>query len=112
MALLGRFLFETHDAVRLRKQHYDTSYLEIFSDIPYMEDGDDGHLFDIYRPKGAAADIPVIVNIHGGGTVPVFDTFRNFDNGAGKELYGRFAPFLVPVALFRLAASRGVLPQG
>ena len=25
----------------------------------------------------------------GGGTVPVFDTFRNFDNGAGKELYGR-----------------------
>lgn len=24
----------------------------------------------------------------------------------------RFAPFLVPAALFRLAASRGVLPQG
>ena len=34
MALLGRFLFETHDAVRLRKQHYDTSDLEILSDIP------------------------------------------------------------------------------
>lgn len=67
MALLGRFLFETHDAVRLRKQRYDTSDLEIVSDIPYMDDGDEGHLLDIYRPKGASADIPVIVNIHGGG---------------------------------------------
>ena len=46
MAMLGRFLFETHDAVRLRKQHYDTSDLEILSDIPYMDDGDAGHLFD------------------------------------------------------------------
>ena len=34
----------------------------------------------------------------GSGTVPVFDTFRNFDNGAGKELNGRLAPFLVPAA--------------
>ena len=53
MALLGRFLFETHDAVRLRKQHYDTSDLEILSDIPYLDDGDAGHLFDIYRTKEA-----------------------------------------------------------
>ena len=67
MALLGRFLFETNDAMRLRKQNYDKSDLDIISDIPYMTDGDEGHLFDIYRPKGAPADIPVIVNIHGGG---------------------------------------------
>ncbi|MBR1699987.1 MAG: alpha/beta hydrolase fold domain-containing protein [Bacteroidales bacterium] len=53
MALLGRFLFETHDAVRLRMQQDDTSDLEIALDIPYMDDGDAGHLFDIYRPKGA-----------------------------------------------------------
>jgi len=50
MALLGRFLFETHDAVRLRKQHYGTSDLEILSDIPYMDDGDAGHLFSVQYP--------------------------------------------------------------
>ena len=80
MALLGRFLFETHDAVRLRKQHYDTSDLEILSVIPYMEDGDEGHLFDIYRPKGAAADIPVIVNIHGGGLFASYKTVNAWFN--------------------------------
>ena len=80
MALLGRFLFETHDAVRLRMQQDDTSDLEIALDIPYMDDGDAGHLFDIYRPKGAAADIPVIVNIHGGGLFASYKTVNALFN--------------------------------
>lgn len=80
MALLGRFLFETNDAMRLRKQRYDTSDLEIFSDIPYMEDGDEGHLFDVYRPKGAPADVPVIVNIHGGGLFASYKAVNTWFN--------------------------------
>ena len=32
----------------------------------------------------------------GGGPVPVFGSLGNLNNGPGNELYGGFAPFLIP----------------
>ena len=66
-ALLWRTIFETNDARRLAKQAQDTSDLSIERDIAYIDDGDRGHLFDVYRLPDAPADAPVVVNIHGGG---------------------------------------------
>ena len=43
--------------------------VEVFQDIPYLDDGKDCHEMDIYRPKQAANPLPVIVNFHGGGMV-------------------------------------------
>ena len=80
MAHIGRFLFETHDALRMRKQKYDTSDLSILTDIPYIADGTPEHLLDIYRPKDAPADLPVIVNIHGGGLFASYKTVNTWFN--------------------------------
>ena len=80
MALLGRFLFETHDARRMSKHTYNTSDLTILSDIPYIADGTPEHLLDIYRPKDAPADLPVIVNIHGGGLFASYKTVNTWFN--------------------------------
>ncbi|MBQ7345532.1 MAG: alpha/beta hydrolase [Oscillospiraceae bacterium] len=41
--------------------------VEVFSDIPYIEDGQECHKLDVYRPKGAVEKLPVIVDLHGGG---------------------------------------------
>lgn len=38
-----------------------------FYDIPYIWDGDAAHTLDISYPRDAAAPLPVIVDIHGGG---------------------------------------------
>lgn len=43
--------------------------VEIFTDIPYIEDGKRCHLMDIYRPGNTSGPLPVIVNLHGGGMV-------------------------------------------
>lgn len=43
--------------------------VEIFRDIPYMDDGGVSHRMDVYRPKDFAGSMPVIVNLHGGGLV-------------------------------------------
>ena len=65
--LLWRKLFESGDAKRLAKQIQDLSDLEIQRDIAYLPDGEQGHLLDIYRSKGASPDAPLVINIHGGG---------------------------------------------
>lgn len=65
--LLWRKLFESGDAKRLAKQIQDLSDLEIQRDIAYLPDGEQGHLLDIYRSKGASSDAPLVINIHGGG---------------------------------------------
>ena len=39
----------------------------IEKDIPYLPDGDRGHLLDIYRLPDADESAPVMINIHGGG---------------------------------------------
>ncbi len=41
--------------------------VEVFEDIPYLNSGLGCHKLDIYRPKDCGEELPVIVNIHGGG---------------------------------------------
>ena len=65
--LIWRYLFESGDAKRLAKQVQDLSDLQIVRDLPYIDDGEQGHLFDLYELPGLPADAPVLVNIHGGG---------------------------------------------
>ncbi len=36
-------------------------------DIPYIDDGNRGHLLDVYYPEGATERLPVIIDLHGGG---------------------------------------------
>lgn len=39
------------------------------SDIAYINDGNIGHLLDVYYPENADVKLPVIIDIHGGGFV-------------------------------------------
>ena len=65
--LIWRTLFETGDRKRLAKQIQDLSDLERILDLPYRDDGEQGHLFDVYQLPGLPEDAPVMINIHGGG---------------------------------------------
>ncbi|MBO6159810.1 MAG: alpha/beta hydrolase [Firmicutes bacterium] len=64
---LWRQVFESGDEKRLAGQIQDLSDLVIHKDIPYLPDGDRGHLLDIYERPELSEDAPVMVNIHGGG---------------------------------------------
>lgn len=44
-----------------------TPGIEQIVDIPYIDDGEKGHLLDIYYPEGTKTPLPVIIDIHGGG---------------------------------------------
>ncbi len=37
------------------------------NNLPYIKDGSVYHLLDVYYPEGAAAPLPVIIDVHGGG---------------------------------------------
>lgn len=65
--LLWRHLFESGDRKRLAAQVQDLSDLHIIRDMPYLNDGEQGHLFDIYELPGLPEDAAVLINIHGGG---------------------------------------------
>lgn len=65
--LLWRHIFESGDAKRLAKQVQDLSDLHIVRDLPYLNDGEQGHLFDLYELPDLPDDAPVLINIHGGG---------------------------------------------
>lgn len=67
MVLLWRKIFESGDARRIARQKQDLSDLIIQKDIPYLTDGDQGHLLDIYSLLSADETAPVMINIHGGG---------------------------------------------
>ena len=67
MTRVWRYIFESGDAKRIAKQHPDISMLKIIKDIPYIDDGEVGHLLDIYRRKDGDPSDPVMINIHGGG---------------------------------------------
>ena len=73
MARLGRWVFEWHDARRMRSLTDDTSDLIVCSDIPYIADGMPEHMLDICRPGNATDELPLIVNIHGGGLFASFN---------------------------------------
>ena len=98
MALLGRFLFETNDALRMRRHKYDTSDLSVEADIPYIADGTPEHLLDIYRPKDAPANLPVIVNVHGGG---LFASFKEVNTWFNHE-WARMGYVVVSVSYRRI----------
>lgn len=65
--LLWRHIFESGDRRRLAKQTQDLSDLRITRDLPYIDDGERGHLFDLYALPDLPDDAPVLINIHGGG---------------------------------------------
>ena len=65
--LIWRHIFESGDEKRLALQLQDTGDLRIIRDLAYINDGDPGHLFDIYELPGLPDDAPVMINIHGGG---------------------------------------------
>lgn len=65
--LIWWYIFESGDAKRLATQVQDLSDLQITRDIPYIDDGEQGHLFDIYQKPGLDETAPVLINIHGGG---------------------------------------------
>ena len=65
--LFWRYVFESGDAKRLKKQVQDLSDLRITRDLPYIDDGEQGHLFDLYELPELPAEAPVLINIHGGG---------------------------------------------
>lgn len=67
MCKVWRYIFESGDKKRIAKQHPDISDLEIIKDIAYIDDGDQGHLFDIYRRIDGKKSDPVMINIHDGG---------------------------------------------
>lgn len=50
----------------LSQQTLPTGITEI-TDIPYINDGNKGHLLDIYYPENTIEKLPLIINIHGGG---------------------------------------------
>ena len=65
--LFWRKVFESGDAKRIAAQKQDISDLVIQKDIPYLDDRDRGHLFDLYRLPDTDETAPVMINIHGGG---------------------------------------------
>ncbi len=71
--LIWRKIFESGDEKRIGRQKTecpefaDLSDLRIEKDYAYIDDGNQGHLFDIYSLKGCPEDAPVLINIHGGG---------------------------------------------
>lgn len=57
---------EKSDAIRIASQTEPEGLVKIL-DIPYIDDGEKGHLLDIYYPEGTTEKLPVIIDIHGGG---------------------------------------------
>ena len=51
-----------HPHARPSKHH-----VEVIRDLPYLEDGSDDHLLDIYRPTFSKPPWPVVFYVHGGG---------------------------------------------
>lgn len=71
---------EEHDGKRLAVQRDDAEDLCRICDIPYAEDGQRGHLLDIYYPKNAAGPLPVVIDIHGGGLFYAYKELNRYSN--------------------------------
>lgn len=41
--------------------------VEVLRDIPYLDDGHDAHLLDVYRPIERSGPLPAVLYVHGGG---------------------------------------------
>lgn len=55
-----------YDTKRLSEQEM-TEGVSVTKDIPYIENADAYRRLDIYAPEGNTKDLPVIIDIHGGG---------------------------------------------
>lgn len=55
-----------YDTKRLSEQEM-TEGVSVIKDIPYIENADVYRRLDIYAPEGNTKDLPVIIDIHGGG---------------------------------------------
>ena len=95
---IWRWLFETGDERRLAKLTQDLSDLEIQRDIPYLPDGDRGHLLDLYRLPGLSADAPVMINIHGGG---LFASYKEVNANFNYE-WARLGYYTVSISYRRI----------
>lgn len=45
------------------------SYTDIVSDVPYINDGNEDHMLDLYGTSDVTENTPVVVEIHGGGFI-------------------------------------------
>jgi len=61
-------VWESADRHSLAQQSLPEGIAEI-ADIPYISDGNSGHLLDVYYPENTNGKLPVIINLHGGGFV-------------------------------------------
>ena len=83
-----RHLFQLGDFFDIHFQKQDISMLDASYDVPYLGDGDRGHLLDVYRLKGNTADSPTIINIHGGGLFAAYkEVSRSFNYRWAKRGY-------------------------
>ena len=57
---------EKMDAIRIASQTEPEGLVKIL-DIPYIDDGEKAHLLDVYYPENTTENLPVIIDIHGGG---------------------------------------------
>ncbi len=64
MQMVWRFCYDGD-----MKKHEDQTPPEVneYTDIAYIDDGNRYHLLDVYTPKGNTEELPVIIDIHGGG---------------------------------------------
>ncbi|MGM0576514.1 MAG: alpha/beta hydrolase [Myxococcota bacterium] len=58
--------------------------VEVFRDVPYVDDGRPEHRLDIYRPADAEGPLPAVLYVHGGG-------FRYFDKETHWAMAAAFA---------------------
>ena len=74
--LIWRHVFEFGEEKKLKTQLQDLSDLRMVRDIPYEDDQERGHLFDIYELPELPEDAPVLINIHGGG---LFSSYKEIN---------------------------------
>lgn len=83
-----RYLFQFGDFFDIHFQKQDISSLSVRRDLPYIADGNRGHLFDVYGPKDADATTPTVINIHGGGLFAAYkEVARSFNYRWAKRGY-------------------------
>lgn len=61
-----RKIVKGSDEKRMVKQTLPEGIVAI-NDIPYVDDGKQEHLLDIYYPENAEGKLPVVIDFHGGG---------------------------------------------
>ena len=87
------------DAKRIASQTEPEGFVKTL-DIPYIDDGEKGHLLDIYYPEGTTEKLPVIIDIHGGGWMY---GYKEINKNFCLKLSGK--GFLVASINYRLAGD-------